>query len=75
MDTQSIENKEAEKSNNSFELRSNIQLTPSGSGEYAGTIDIDEEGIYSYKAIVRKNGLNCIEAQRNLLFNNQMMNL
>ena len=57
MDTQSIENNEAEKSNNSFELRSNIQLTPSGSGEYAGTIDIDEEGIYSYKAIVRKNGV------------------
>ena len=38
------------------ELRSNIQLTPSGSGEYTGTIDINEEGIFSYDAIVRKNG-------------------
>ena len=38
------------------DLRSNIQLTPSGSGEYTGTIDIDEEGIFSYDAIVRKNG-------------------
>ena len=31
-------------------------MTPSGSGEYTGTIDIDEEGIFSYDAIVRKNG-------------------
>ena len=38
------------------ELHSNIQLTPLGSGEYTGTIDIDEEGIFSYDAIVRKNG-------------------
>lgn len=57
MDTQSTVNTEAEKQNNPSELRSNIQLTPSGSGEYAGTIDIDEEGIYSYNAIVRKNGV------------------
>ncbi len=42
--------------NDRTELRSNIQLTPSGSGEYTGTIDIDEEGIFSYDSIVRKNG-------------------
>ena len=50
-------NIEAEKSNNQSELLSNIQLTSSGSGEYKGTIDIDKEGIFSYSAIVRKNGV------------------
>ena len=57
MDNQLPANTEAEKLNNQSELRSNIQLTPSGSGEYTGTIDIDEEGIFSYSAIVRKNGV------------------
>ena len=57
MDNQLPANTEAEKLNNQSELRSNIQLSPSGSGEYTGTIDIDEEGIFSYSAIVRKNGV------------------
>lgn len=57
MDNQLPATTEAEKSNNQSELRFNMQLTPSGSGEYTGTIEIDEEGIFSYSAIVRKNGI------------------
>ena len=57
MDNQLTANTKSEKSNNQSELRSNLQLTPSGFGEYTGIIDIDEEGIFSYSAIVRKNGV------------------
>ena len=56
LETQILTNNAPKDQNDRTELRSNIQLTPSGSGEYTGIIDIDEEGIFSYDAIVRKNG-------------------
>lgn len=55
--TQIAANNPTKEKNRRSELRSNMQLTPTGPGEYTGIIEINEEGIFSYDAIVRKNGV------------------